>query len=198
MSANRAIMNAVCPLQQIVTAYVDPAGVAVNTSPAAASEHRSLVSPIVDYEPAPLPVPPPCRQPTPAALHRSTPRPLLRAPSADRPVRELPPPRAAAVFADATLRRVLEVTDRRRPVAALRKLLTPALADAVATLACTPSRDDPAVLRRVRVRTAALADGEASAAEVFGTYTRGHRVHALAGRVEVVDGRWRMVALQLG
>lgn len=162
--------------------------------PSAAS--ASLVSPIVDYEPPALAVPTPCRPPSPAALHRSTPRPL-RAPT-DRVARELPPPRAAAVFADAALRRVLEVTDRRRSVAALRTLLTPRVADAVAALARTPSPGGTAILRRVRVRTAELTDGEASAAEVFGTYTRGSRVRALAGRIEVVDGRWRMVALQLG
>ena len=39
---------------------------------------------------------------------------------------------------------------------------------------------------------------EPSAAEVFATYTRGRRVRAVAGRVEVVDGRWQLVALQLG
>ena len=162
------------------------------------TEHTSPVSPIVDYEPAPLAVAAPCRPPNPAALHRSTPRPMLRAPMADRPVRELPPPRAAAVFADAALRRVLEVADRRRPAAALRTLLTPTLVDTVTALSRIPSREGAAVLRRLRVRTAVATDGEASAAEVFGTYTRGARVHALAGRIEIVDGRWRMVALQLG
>lgn len=54
------------------------------------------------------------------------------------------------------------------------------------------------MLRRIRVRTADVVDGEATAAEVFGTYTRGTRVRALAGRIEVVDGRWQLVALQLG
>lgn len=160
--------------------------------------HRSMVSAVVDYEPAPLAFGAPCKQPTPAALHRSTARRMLRAPVLDRPVHDLPPPRAAAVFADATVRRVLEVTDRRRPVAALKSLLSPAVADAVATLVSTPASGSPAVLRRIRIRTAALTDGEASAVEVFGTYARGPRVHALAGRIEVVDGRWRMVALQLG
>lgn len=169
----------------------------METSPAT-GEPRSLISPIVDYEPEPLAVPAPCRQPTPAALHRSTPRPLLRAPTTDRAARELPPPRAAAVFADAAVRRVLEVTDRRRPLAALKSLLTPALVDAVTVQAHTPSREGAAVLQRLRVRTAAQTDGEATAAEVFGTYSRGRRVHALAGRIEVADGRWRMVALQLG
>lgn len=162
------------------------------------TERTCPVSPIVDYEPAPLALGATCRPPNPAALHRSTPRPMLRAPVADRPARELPPPRAAAVFADAALRRVLEVADRRRPAAALRTLLTPTVTDTVTALSRIPSREGAAVLRRVRVRTAVLTDGEASAAEVFGTYTRGRRVHALAGRIEIVDGRWRMVALQLG
>jgi len=49
------------------------------------------------------------------------------------------------------------------------------------------------MLRRVRVR---MVDGEA--AEVFATYTRAHRVLAIAGRIEQVDDRWRIVALQLG
>jgi hypothetical protein len=39
------------------------------------------------------------------------------------PQPEAPPPRAAAVFADGVLRRVLEVIDRRRPIAQLRPLL---------------------------------------------------------------------------
>lgn len=161
-------------------------------------ESTSFVTPIVDYEPPPLgDLPPPCPPPTPAALHRHTPRPLRPA-HGGHAVRELPPPRAAAVFADTALRRVLEVSDRRRPIAALRPLLTPSLIDAVVALSRTPSRDGSAVLRRVRVRTAEVVDGDATAAEVFGTFTRGQRVHALAGRIEVVSGRWRVVALQVG
>lgn len=157
-----------------------------------------FVSPIVDYEPPPLGgLPPPCPPPTPAALHRRTPRPLRPALSGHA-VRELAPPRAAAVFADAALRRVLEVSDRRRPIAALRPLLTAPLVDAVVALSRTPSKEGAAVLRRVRVRTAQVVDGEATAAELFGTFTRGARHHALAGRIEVVAGRWRVVALQLG
>ena len=158
----------------------------------------SFVSPIVDYEPPPLgDHPPPCPPPTSAALHRRTPRPLRPARAAHA-VCELPPPRAAAVFADAALRRVLEVSDRRRPIAALRPLLTPPLIDAIVALGRTPSREGTAVLRRVRVRTAWVVDGEATAAEVFGTFTRGARVHALAGRIEVIGGRWRVVALHIG
>ena len=39
---------------------------------------------------------------------------------------------------------------------------------------------------------------EPLAAEVFATYTRGQRVRAIAGRIEVKEGRWRVVALQVG
>jgi hypothetical protein len=93
---------------------------------------------------------------------------------------------------------VLEVSDRRRPIAALRPLLTAALIDTVVVLSRTPSKEGAAVLRRVRARTAEVVDGEVTAAELFGTYTRGDRVRALAGRIEVISGRWRVVALQIG
>jgi hypothetical protein len=41
-----------------------------------------------------------------------------------------------------------------------------------------------------------MVDGEA--AEVFGSYTRGPRVLAVAARIELHRDRWRIVALQLG
>lgn len=167
------------------------------------------LTPIVDYEPAPLAsVPqwsgadsPPtstCPPPSRKALHRSTPRSVPHV--AGRAPRELPAPRSAAIFADTAMRRVLEVLDRRRAVAALRPLLTPSLVDTVVALGRTPGRDT-AILRKIRMRTADVdlaADGEVTAAEIFGTYTRGRRVCAFAGRIEVVAGRWRVVALQLG
>jgi hypothetical protein len=85
------------------------------------------------------------------------------------------PMRQAALFADAALRRVLEVIDRRRSVAQLRPLLTP---------------------RPVAHR------GPDTAAEVFGSYSRGRRVHAIACRVEQVPAgngtRWQVVALHIG
>jgi hypothetical protein len=99
------------------------------------------------------------------------------------------------VFADAALRRVLEVIDRRRPVAQLRPLVAPALLDTVVML--TRSRHTAAArLRRVRLRA---AGGGVAAAEVFATYTRGERVRAIAARVELVGpDRWQLVALQVG
>jgi hypothetical protein len=163
--------------------------------PTLADGTSAFVSPIVDYEPPPIgPVPPPCPPPSFAALRRRD----SRQQQPGRAVREQPPPKAAAVFADAALRCVLEVSDRRRPIAALRTLLTAPLIDAVVALGRTPSKEGTAVLRRVRVRTAEVVDGKATAAEVFGTYTRGNRVRALAARIETRDGRWRLVALQLG
>ena len=185
----------------------------------------AFTAPVVDYEPPPLGVggspcptsPYPsggwgpslrgeCPQ-SPAALHRS-PRRLLRPvdrAAADAPpphaASEVAPPPAAAIFADAALRRVLEVIDRRRPIAQLRPMLTPPLLDMVFALTRTAGPDKAAMLRRVRLRTAAVDDREPHeplAAEVFATYTRGRRVRAIAGRIEVNAGRWRVVALQVG
>ena len=113
-----------------------------------------------------------------------------------RPVpREPLPPRAAVVFADAALRRVLEVADRRRPIAQLRPLVAPALIDTVIALTRAP-HTAAATLRRVRLR---MVDGdEENQAEVFGSYTRGPRILAIAARIELHRDRWRIVALQLG
>jgi hypothetical protein len=154
-------------------------------APTPASLHRPSRRPMRPTEPAPHLAPPPAAAtfaPPPAAPH-------------------LAPPPAAATFADIALRRVLEVIDRRRPIAQLRPLLTPALLDMVFTLTRGDGPDKAAVLRRVRLRTASVDEREphgAMAAEVFATYTRGRRVRAIAGRIEAREGRWRMVALQVG
>lgn len=162
------------------------------------TRRTSFTSPVVDYEPAPVGTPPPtpCAPPSSAALHRHTPRALRPAPPrTPEPLL----PRPAAVFADTALRRVLEVADRRRPAAQLRPLLVPALFDAVTTLTrAATTHQGSAVLRRVRLQPSAIVDGEATAAEVFATYTRGPRVRAIAGRVELTGGRWLIVALQIG
>nr|WP_170219938.1 Rv3235 family protein [Mycolicibacterium hodleri] len=167
------------------------------------TRRTSFTSPVVDYEPPPVAASlvSPCPQPSPAALHRHTPRALRSVPATatvqPRTAERLPP-RAAGVFADTALRRVLEVTDRRRPVAQLRHLLAPALIDAVAASGRAESGGGAAVLKRVRLRSAEVRDGEATAAEVFATYSRGQRVRAIAGRVELVNGRWLVTALQIG
>jgi len=105
--------------------------------------------------------------------------------------------RQGAAFADAALRRVLEVIDRRRPVAQLNGLLSAGLVDSVLSAnRQTGGHDGVAVLRRVRLQAA--GDGD-RAAEVFGSYSRGPRVHAIACRIELaISGRWQVVALHIG
>jgi hypothetical protein len=114
--------------------------------------------------------------------------------------------RQAAIFADAALRRVLEVIDRRRPAAQLNPMLAPSLVDSVVAVGRsvtgqTPGHAGAAVLRRMRLQPAGHRDPEA-AAEVFGSYSRGNRIHAIACRVEqrsVAAGtRWMVVALHIG
>lgn len=106
--------------------------------------------------------------------------------------------RQAATFADAALRRVLEVIDRRRPVAQLRPLLTPTLMDSVVAVGHSAAgQQGAAVLRRLRLQPAGHHDPD-TAAEVFGSYSRGNRVHAIACRVERVPAGWLVVALHIG
>jgi chorismate mutase len=114
--------------------------------------------------------------------------------------------RQAAAFADAALRRVLEVIDRRRPAAQLNPLLAPSLVDSVAAVGRSAAghpggKREAAVLRRVRLQPAGHRDPD-SAAEIFGSYSRGNRIHAIACRVEQVGtagaSRWMVVALHIG
>lgn len=106
-------------------------------------------------------------------------------------------------LADAALRRVLEVIDRRRPVGQLRPLLAPGLVDSVLAVSRTAAghQQGAAMLRRIRL-TPAGPDTADTAAEVFGTYSRGDRIHAIACRVEQRpagnETRWLMVALHIG
>ena len=162
------------------------------TASAIPPERASFTSPIIDYEPPPVGIGvTPCPPPSPAALHRHTPRRLR--PVASRPWFGSPSRRTRRWCSPtAALRRVLEVIDRRRPVAQLRPLVAPVLIDAVVGMART-THTATATLRRVRLR---MVDDEA--AEVFGSYTRGQRVRAIAARVERHRDRWRIVALQIG
>ena len=111
------------------------------------------------------------------------------------------PMRQAASFADAAMRRVLEVLDRRRPMAQLNGLLAAGLVDSVLSAnRLADSTEGVAVLRRVRLQA---VSGPNNAAEVFGSYSRGRRMHAIACRIEAVElpegvGRWQVVALHIG
>jgi hypothetical protein len=104
--------------------------------------------------------------------------------------------RHGAAFADAALRRVLEVIDRRRPVSQLNGLLAAGLVDSVLSAnRRVGSHGGVAVLRRLRLQAA----DDDRAAEVFGSYSRGQRLHAIACRIEQGDaGRWQVVALHIG
>jgi hypothetical protein len=166
--------------------------------------HRDAfaVTPVVDYEPPPRDVRH-CQPPSPVVLRqrnthvpqRHSGRHVAAAPTSTVSAAM----RQAAIFADAALRRVLEVIDRRRPVAQLQGLLAAGLVDSVLSANPFAARGDgAAVLRRVRLQALGPAD-RCAAAEVFGTYSRGRRIHAIACRVEqVTGGRWQVVALHIG
>lgn len=91
----------------------------------------------------------------------------------------------AAAFTEATLRLVLEVVDRRRPIGQLAGYLGEAALTSVAALVRSRPAQSAAVARVHRVRVQGADQG---AVEIFGTFTRGHRVHAFAGRLEAADG----------
>lgn len=152
------------------------------------------INPVVDYEPPAFGGPP-----TLPPVTRVRPRRRTQRPPVGRSPAEQDRARAAATFADAALRRVLEVLDRRRPVAQLRSLLAPGLADSLLSAArrCDPAAGVPARLRRVLARPI----GE-HAAEVAASYVRGERVHAIACRIERISTptgpRWQVTALHMG
>ncbi|MCB0948147.1 MAG: hypothetical protein KDB44_02510 [Mycobacterium sp.] len=164
---------------------------------------RWTTAPVIDCEPAPEPLGrlpgPSCPTPSADTLHRRSPR--TRRPPLH--LCEPPPPKSAVIFAETALRQVIEVIDRRRPVAQLRPLMTPALIDGVIAQAGATRRGS-ATIRRVRVRAVdprgagTDQNGEVCAAEVFASFMRAGRVHAVAARIERHRDRWRMVALQIG
>lgn len=106
-------------------------------------------------------------------------------------------------FAEAALRQVIEVIDRRRPMAQLRPLMTPALVEHIFASA-GDTRRGSATMIRVRVRSVDPGldeqgrPGDVRAAEVFASFTRARRVHAVAARIERFRDGWRIVALQIG
>ncbi|MGF2946113.1 Rv3235 family protein [Mycobacterium sp. Lab-001] len=167
------------------------------------------VTPVVDYEPPTRDVPA-CRRSSAATLRRHGARVPLQRDDLPPGSGPQPPPsggtvltprmRQAASFADAALRRVLEVIDRRRPAAQLTPMLAPGLVDSVLSVG-RAGNDGAAVLRRMRLKPAGHRDPE-TAAEVFGSYSRGSRVHAIACRVEQLrtgsQTRWMVVALHIG
>jgi hypothetical protein len=179
----------------------------MSTSPSPSPRDTFDVIPVVDYEPPAREVRQ-CLPPTTTTAPRGNTYVRQRHSSqpavAGKTSSVSPQMRQAASFADAALRRVLEVIDRRRPVAQLNGLLAAGLVDSVLSAnrvaAVRLAADDgaAAVLRRLRLQAVGARDRFA-AAEVFGSYCRGRRVHAIACRIEqAVGGRWQVVALHIG
>jgi hypothetical protein len=90
----------------------------------------------------------------------------------------------------------LEAFAGRRPVGQLRSLVSPALFGALVERRrpgwCT---EGTAPLLISSVRVCEPVDG---VAEVSAVARRGGRAHAVAARMEGIDGRWRCTALQIG
>ncbi len=158
------------------------------------------VIPVVDYEPCAVSA---RTRPVRTMLTRRDDRSRAHQVASVDHVAPAPPSalsRHAAGFADAALRAILEVIDRRRSPAHLRALLSAGLVDSVTSYARSVSGGTTsAVLRRVRLQ--AVGPDEL-AFEVSATYSRGQRAHALACRVQrgaTGHGEtWQVVALHLG
>ncbi|WP_159080638.1 Rv3235 family protein [Nocardia suismassiliense] len=102
----------------------------------------------------------------------------------------------AKEFAHRGLRCALEVLDRHRPVAQLGAIADPSVVSVVRTIVngdfVPGSELGTAVLRRVDV---VMVNG--AAAELCGSYDRGHRHFALAARIARTRAGWRLTALRV-
>ncbi len=96
--------------------------------------------------------------------------------------------RAAQVLA----RALVEILSGQRPVAQLRVHCAPEI---YAGLLERPFTGQQALPHVLTVRVCEPADG---VAEVSVAFRRAERVRAMAFRIEGVDGRWRITALQVG
>ncbi|WP_156399507.1 Rv3235 family protein [Rhodococcus sp. Leaf278] len=119
-----------------------------------------------------------------------------RADPAGRPV----VPADAKSSADRAMRMLIEVIDRRRSADQLSGLFSTPMIDLVRTIVRNPPpgrRLGFAAVHRVHV----VYQSDVSA-EVFGSYTRGPRMFAFAGRIELaVDPRrpgWTVTSLRVG
>lgn len=108
-----------------------------------------------------------------------------------------PEPAGARAFATTSVRILLEVLDRRRPVAQLTALCTPGLVGAIGSLVAgdhAPGR----TLGSAVPGTVRLFQVEERAAEMVATYQRGPRRLVLAGRIERGSTTpWKVTALRV-
>ncbi|MEU5842819.1 Rv3235 family protein [Rhodococcus sp. NPDC047139] len=102
-------------------------------------------------------------------------------------------------FAAAAVRLVLEVVDGRRPAVQSTSVLDPRLLATVTTNRAPRAGRNTAVLLRTRVRAV-----DPGTVELFGSYARGERVYAFAGRMvrkrprPRAPYRWTITTLWLG
>ncbi|MBF6351525.1 MULTISPECIES: Rv3235 family protein [Nocardia] len=128
--------------------------------------------------------------------NRSAPAGIRRAHRVAHTVGDRAEPSEAREFVAKALRILLEVLDRRRPVAQLNTLCESALVHTVGVLVAgdhTPSRAlGAAVLIKFQ-----LFPADDHAFELIAMYQRGPRRLALAGRVERTATGWKLTALRL-
>ncbi|MFI1460822.1 Rv3235 family protein [Nocardia carnea] len=128
--------------------------------------------------------------------NRSAPAGIRRAHRAGHTADARTEPSEARAFAGRAIRILLEVLDRRRPVAQLNTLCAPALVHTVGVLVAgdhAPSRTlGTAALTKFRLFPA----GD-HAFELIAMYQRGPRRLALAGRVDHTATGWKLTALRL-
>lgn len=144
--------------------------------------------------PAPAPDPtapePTAPEPVAAPLRPAAAAPDVSFAAVRTPRAALPPPRAVA---PTLVRAVLEVIAGDRPVRQLARCATAAVYDELEVLV-SPRADRPwaGTLRRVLV-----SEPAPGVAEVTAVVSRGARAAALAMRLEGVDGRWQLTAVQV-
>ena len=144
-----------------------------------------------------------------AAAHNAAPAAGTASAGSGRPAAVSAPPDAdLRPLAATAVRRILEVLDRRRRVEQVASMCAPHVLDQLRVI--TRGRagaGSAAVVSRVH-----LQRSDSGAIEVFATYRRGERTHALAARLEhsevrerVTPGgprrkvrRWTVVALAVG
>ncbi len=129
--------------------------------------------------------------------NHSAPAGVRRAQRAGHDTSRNPEPAGARAFATTSVRILLEVLDRRRPVAQLTALCTPGLVSAIGALVAgdhAPGR----TLGSAVPGTVRLFQVQERAAEMVATYQRGPRRLVLAGRIERGSTTpWKVTALRV-
>ncbi|GAA1479979.1 Rv3235 family protein [Gordonia sinesedis] len=97
----------------------------------------------------------------------------------------------ARAFALSITKQVFEVVDRRRSATHLTQRVASRLLDQLGVLARTNVTRPGGAPASARLRRVHLQMSGPAAAEIFGTYERGRRVRAFAGRIEHVPCRVR-------